>query len=121
MQSDNRQTAVEQAPILVPLSWAGNRLIPELSPDVASEPNRELTILHTNDFHSSVDGRPNAHGQVSGGLARIATTIRHWMLVILSLAKARGGTLRELVLLHNCVASRAAIWLPLAIMTWNTG
>ena len=58
---------------LVPLHWADDRLVPEV--DLPYEPvnhNTEVTILHTNDFHSCIDSFPDG----SGGIARIATTIR---------------------------------------------
>lgn len=58
---------------LTPLFWDAQRLVPEqaLGPldDAATG---TLTILHTNDLHSSIDARP---GSPCGGLARIASTI----------------------------------------------
>jgi 5'-nucleotidase len=76
MQAENRQIPTEHLPTLIPLSWNGDRLIAQRSIDSASKPCSELTILHTSDLHSSVDGRPATDGTVYGGLARIATTIR---------------------------------------------
>ena len=69
--------------LLTPLFWEG----PDLVPVRALEPldaaaTGGLTILHTNDLHSSVDARP---GPDRGGLERIATTIEA--------ARAAGPTL----------------------------
>ncbi len=61
------------APHLTPLAWQGSALAPE-SPLAALDEDAHgaFTILHTNDFHSSIDMRP---GYAQGGLARIASTI----------------------------------------------
>jgi 5'-nucleotidase len=69
--------------LLTPLFWDGPDLVPErpLEPlDPAAIGT--LTILHTNDLHSSVDARP---GPDLGGLERIASTIEA--------ARAAGPTL----------------------------
>jgi 5'-nucleotidase len=76
MQPENMHIPVEHLPTLVPLSWGGDQLTAQTSIDTILRPNSELTILHTGDLHSSVDGRSTADGTVYGGLARIATTIR---------------------------------------------
>jgi 2',3'-cyclic-nucleotide 2'-phosphodiesterase (5'-nucleotidase family) len=58
-------------PTLTPLYWQGSELVPQtsLEPlDLAA--TGSLTILHTNDLHSSIDARSDL-----GGLARIAHTI----------------------------------------------
>ena len=70
---------------LVPLRWESAHLSPlrPLPPREAGV--RRITILHTNDFHSNVDGRVGTDGQFRGGLARIAATIRR--------AQAHGPTL----------------------------
>src|SRR6266700_5299186 len=76
MQPENMYIPAEHLPTLVPLSWNGDRLISQTPIDAISNPSSELTILHTGDLHSSVDGKPNDDGTIYGGLARIATTIR---------------------------------------------
>jgi 5'-nucleotidase len=72
-------TATTLRPRLVPLAWEDGKLVPtlELSPASETEAKEEITILHTNDFHSSISGRTDpVSGQVVGGIARIATTIQ---------------------------------------------
>ncbi len=69
------------SPRVIPLSWVNEQLLPDHSldisvSDVANSMSAEITILHTNDLHSFVDGRQNSAGEMRGGLARIATTIR---------------------------------------------
>jgi 5'-nucleotidase len=60
-------------PALTPLYWHGAELVPISALEPLDEAaTGSLTILHTNDFHSSIDARP---GSACGGLARIATTI----------------------------------------------
>ncbi|GAC1360436.1 MAG: hypothetical protein NVSMB44_12050 [Ktedonobacteraceae bacterium] len=77
------------SPRVIPLSWVDGQLRPEPAVDVsrpATEAREEeITILHTNDLHSSVDGRRDAAGEIRGGLARIATTVRR--------ARVQGPTL----------------------------
>ena len=63
-------------PRVIPLSWEHEQLLPEKPPAVSPTKAAEITILHTNDLHSSVDGRQGTDGNKRGGLARIATTIR---------------------------------------------
>jgi len=70
---------------LIPLSWEHEHLLPESEPGASSAQAAEITLLHTNDLHSSVDGRQDSDGKHRGGLARIATTIRR--------ARAVGPTL----------------------------
>lgn len=64
---------------LVPLAWENDQLVPteELTPLVEGAAKPEITILHTNDFHSSVEGRPDHSGKIMGGITRIATTIKN--------------------------------------------
>ncbi|GCE29316.1 hypothetical protein KDA_48000 [Dictyobacter alpinus] len=79
---------VEQSsftPRLIPLSWEDGRLVPQIRPAASGEKAARITILHTNDLHASVDGRPDENGQQRGGLARVATTVR--------LARESGPTL----------------------------
>jgi 5'-nucleotidase len=75
---------------LIPLSWENGRLVGTVTNELREETVSEITILHTNDFHSSNDGRSGndshgAAGSVSGGIARLAATIKQ--------AKAAGPTL----------------------------
>lgn len=72
-------------PSVIPLFWENEQLLPERSLNVSLVKEAEITILHTNDLHSSVDGRHGTDGKRHGGLARIATTIRR--------ARAAGPTL----------------------------
>lgn len=64
-------------PELVAFHWDGERLAPET--DFPVEPpagqTLEVTLLHTNDFHSCIDG-PERGPKDAGGLARIATSIK---------------------------------------------
>lgn len=65
---------------LVPLVWENDQLIPteEISAVAEATAKPEITVLHTNDFHSSISGRPDhATGQLVGGITRIATTIKN--------------------------------------------
>jgi len=58
-------------PRLTPLYWQGDALLPlERMEPLDETASGTLTILHTNDLHSSVDARTQF-----GGLARIASTI----------------------------------------------
>lgn len=59
-------------PRLVPLSWSHGKLLPDLALSPGSDKPARLTLLHSTDFHSSIDGRDGR-----GGLARIASTITH--------------------------------------------
>jgi 2',3'-cyclic-nucleotide 2'-phosphodiesterase (5'-nucleotidase family) len=61
----------------IPLFWKHGQLLPTQPLGVLPARETELTILHTNDLHAAVDGIPDANGKMRGGLARIATTIRH--------------------------------------------
>jgi 5'-nucleotidase len=71
------------APTLTALHWQGTALVPIGALDPLDESaSGTLTILHTNDLHSSIDARPNS---AFGGLARIASTI--------DAARAAGPTL----------------------------
>ncbi len=75
---------------LIPLSWENDKLVGSVTDEAREELVSEITILHTNDFHSSNDGRvgngrPGGEGSVSGGIARLAATIKR--------AKAAGPTL----------------------------
>jgi 2',3'-cyclic-nucleotide 2'-phosphodiesterase (5'-nucleotidase family) len=72
-------------PRLIPLFWHEGQLFPEITPAVVGERAPRITILHINDLHSSVDGRPDEAGNRRGGLARVATTIQR--------ARAAGPTL----------------------------
>jgi 5'-nucleotidase len=76
MQPENMLIPTEHLPTRVPLFWDGDRLIAQTPIDTTAKPYSELTILHTGDLHSSVDGKPGPTGTTYGGLARIATTIR---------------------------------------------
>jgi len=72
-------TQIETSLRLVPLKWEDAQLVPlaELTERAETATKPEITVLHTNDFHSSVTGRPNSHtGEVLGGITRIATTIK---------------------------------------------
>jgi 2',3'-cyclic-nucleotide 2'-phosphodiesterase (5'-nucleotidase family) len=67
---------------LVALHWEGDQLVPETElPYETVNYDTEVTILHTNDFHSCIDSFADG----AGGLARIATTVRR--------AQANGPTL----------------------------
>jgi hypothetical protein len=67
---------------LVALHWEGDQLVPETElPYETVNYDTEVTILHTNDFHSCIDSFADG----AGGLARIATTVRR--------AQANGLTL----------------------------
>ncbi|MGH2519565.1 MAG: metallophosphoesterase, partial [Chloroflexota bacterium] len=70
---------------LVPLRWDSTHLRPVRPLPAWEGGARRVTILHTNDFHSHVDGRVGPDGQLRGGLARITATIRR--------AQAGGPTL----------------------------
>jgi len=70
---------------LIPLSWREGQLVPQMTPAVMHEKAEQITILHINDLHASVDGRPDEVGEMRGGLARVATTVRR--------ARAAGPTL----------------------------
>jgi 5'-nucleotidase len=75
---------------LLPLYWQNGKLVGMGAFEETNEVFPEVTILHTNDFHSSNDGRtgngrPGGEGVISGGISRIATTIKR--------AKAAGPTL----------------------------
>lgn len=75
---------------LIPLSWENGRLVGTITDEIKETPVSEITILHTNDFHSSNDGRvgngrPGGEGAISGGISRLAATIKR--------AKAAGPTL----------------------------
>ena len=61
---------------LIPLSWEHEHLLPESATGASPAQATEITLLHTNDLHSSVDGRQGSDGKDRGGLAKIATTIR---------------------------------------------
>src|SRR5262249_10813355 len=64
-------------PRLVPLRWSRGRLVPVpgLSLSARSDGVGRLTLLHSTDFHSSIDGRRTEEGRRTGGLARIAWTV----------------------------------------------
>lgn len=67
------------SPHFIPLSWVNEQLLPDHPLDGSlsdATDSAEITILHTNDLHSFVDGRQDSAGEMRGGLARIATTIR---------------------------------------------
>ena len=86
MKQPGEETAIFfPPPRTIPLFWEHNQLLPEQPPTVSPTQAAEITILHTNDLHSSVDGRQDSNGKMRGGLARIATTIRR--------ARAAGPTL----------------------------
>jgi len=70
---------------VIPLFWENEQLLPERPLNVSFVKEAEITILHTNDLHSAVDGQHGTDGKRHGGLARIATTIRR--------ARAAGPTL----------------------------
>src|SRR5258708_14400983 len=61
---------------VIPLFGENEQLVPERPINVSFVKEAEITILHTNDLHSAVDGQHGADGKRHGGLARIATTIR---------------------------------------------
>lgn len=63
-------------PQLVPLRWDHGQIVSDLPLPPPTQKPASLTILHTNDFHSSIDGRLGPDGKCHGGLARIAGTIR---------------------------------------------
>ena len=76
MKQPGEETAIFFPPRIVPLFWNHDQLFPEQPPAVSPTHAAEITILHTNDLHSSIDGRQGTDGKTRGGLARIATTIR---------------------------------------------
>jgi 2',3'-cyclic-nucleotide 2'-phosphodiesterase (5'-nucleotidase family) len=77
MTKSGEETAIFfPPPRIIPLFWEHDQLLPEQPPTVSPPQASEITILHTNDLHSSVDGRQDTDGKTRGGLARIATTIR---------------------------------------------
>lgn len=77
MKQFGEETAISfPPPRTIPLFWERDQLPPEQPPVVSPTQAAEITILHTNDLHSSVDGRQGTDGKTRGGLARIATTIR---------------------------------------------
>ena len=77
MTSSGEETAIfSPPPRIIPLFWERDQLLPEQPPTVSLPQAPEITILHTNDLHSSIDGRQDTDGKTRGGLARIATTIR---------------------------------------------
>jgi len=60
-------------PTLTPLYWHGTELVPVSPlPPLDDAATGTLTLLHTNDFHSTIDARADS---ACGGLARIASTI----------------------------------------------
>lgn len=71
-------------PRLVPLAWQDGKLVPTIELGLGAgeqtgqlEVRPEVTVLHTNDFHSSINGRPDpVTSKLLGGIARIATTVR---------------------------------------------
>ena len=64
------------SPNIIPLFWEDEQLRSERPLIGVRSRMAEITILHTNDLHSSVDGRQGSDGKVRGGLGRIATTIQ---------------------------------------------
>ena len=76
MKQSGEEAAIFFPPHIIPLFWGHDQLLPENPPGVLPPQAAEITILHTNDLHSSVDGRQDTDGYARGGLARIATTIR---------------------------------------------